>query len=144
MLIYPIHLEPDDNGTILASFPDVPEAVTYGDDAADAVNHAVGSLTAMFSAYMDDRQRIPMPSPLKGRPGVVLPVGVSAKILLWNVMFDAGLRKADLARKLDLSSDGGRGPASSSLPRAKPHRQEIETALAALGKKLVVGVREAA
>lgn len=141
MLIYPVHLEPDDNGTILATFPDVPEAVTYGDGAADAANHAVGSLTAMFSAYMDDRQRIPMPSALKGRPGVVLPAGISAKILLWNVMFDAGLRKADLARKLNLS------PSVVDRLLSLTHAsriEQIETALAALGKKLVVGVREAA
>jgi len=134
MLIYPVHLEPDDNNTILATFPDIPEAVTFGDDA-------VGALIAMFSAYMDDRQRIPMPSPLKGRPGVVLPVGVSAKILLWNVMFDAGLRKAALARKLNLSP-----PVIDrllSLTHAS-RIEQIETALAALGKKLVVGVREAA
>lgn len=141
MAIYPVHLDPDDNGTILATFPDVPEAVTYGDDAADAANHAVGALTAMFSAYMDDRQRIPMPSPLKGRPGVVLPVGVSAKILLWNAMFDAGLRKADLARKLNLSPS----VVDRLLRLTHASRiEQIETALAVLGKKLVVGVREGA
>ena len=141
MLIYPVHLEPDDNNTILVTFPDVPEAVTYGDDAADAGNHAVGALTAMFSAYMDDRQRIPMPSPLKGRSGVVLPVGISAKILLWNAMVDAGLRKADLARKLNLS------PSVIDRLLSLTHAsriEQIETALAALGKTLVVGVREAA
>lgn len=141
MLIYPVHLDPDDNGTVLATFPDIPEAATYGEDATDARNHAVGALTAMLSAYMDDRQRIPMPSPLKGRPGVVLPVGVSAKILLWNAMFDAGLRKADLARKLNLS------PSVVDRLLSLTHAsriEQIETALAALGKKLVVGVREAA
>ena len=141
MLIYPVHLEPDDNSTILVTFPDIPEAVTYGDDAADAVNHAAGALTAMFSAYMDDRQLIPMPSSLKGRPGVVLPVGVSAKILLWNAMLDAGMRKADLARRLNLS------PSVIDRLLSLTHAsriEQIETALAALGKKLVVGVREAA
>ena len=141
MLIYPIHLESDDNNTILATFPDVPEAVTFGDDAADAKNHAIGALIAMFSAYMDDRQRIPMPSPLKGRSCVVLPVGISAKILLWNAMFDAGLRKADLARKLNLS------PSVIDRLLSLTHAsriEQIETALAALGKKLVIGVREAA
>ncbi len=141
MLIYPVHLDPDDNGTVLATFPDIPEAVTYGDDATDAGNHAVGALTAMLSAYIDDRQRIPMPSPLKGRLGVVLPVGVSAKILLWNAMFDAGLRKADLARKLNLS------PSVVDRLLSLTHAsriEQIETALAALGKKLVVGVRQAA
>ena len=141
MLIYQAHLEPDDNDTILATFPDIPEAVTFGDDAADAKNHAVGAPIAMFSAHVDDRQRIPMPSPLKGRPGVVLPVGVSAKILLWNDMFDAGLHKADLARKLNLS------PSVIDRPLSLTHAsriEQIETALAALGKTLVVGVREAA
>lgn len=68
MLIYPVHLETDDNNTILVTFPDVPEAVTYGDDAADAKNRSIGALTAMFSAYMDDRQRIPMPSHSRGDP----------------------------------------------------------------------------
>jgi antitoxin HicB len=141
MLIYPVHLEPDDNHTILATFPDVPEAVTFGDDEADARGHAVGALTAVFSAYMDDRQRIPMPSPLKGRLGVILPVGLSAKILLWNAMLDADLRKADLARKLNLS------PTVIDRLLSLTHAsriEQIETALAALGKKLVVGVREAA
>ena len=141
MLIYPVDLEPDDNKTILATFPDVPEAATFGDDATDAKNHAVGALVAIFSAYMDDRQRIPMPSPLKGRSGVVLPAGVSAKILLWNAMFDAGLRKADLARKLNLS------PSVIDRLLSLTHAsriEQIETALAVLGKRLVVGVREAA
>ena len=32
MLIYPVHLEPDDNDTILATFPDVPEAVRLMED----------------------------------------------------------------------------------------------------------------
>jgi len=141
MLIYPVQLEPDDNETILATFPDVPEAVTFGDDEADAREHAVGALITIFSAYMDDRKRIPMPSPLRDRPGVVLPVGVSAKVLLWNSMLDAGMRKADLARRLNLSP-----PVIDrllSLTHAS-RIEQIETALAALGKKLVVGVREAA
>jgi antitoxin HicB len=82
-----------------------------------------------------------MPSPLKGRPGVILPVGLSAKILLWNAMLDAGLRKADLARKLNLSAS----VIDRLLSLTHASRiEQIETALAALGKKLVVGVREAA
>lgn len=141
MLIYPVHLQPEDNETVLATFPDVPEAVTFGDDETAAKNHVVGALIAIFSGYMDDRRRIPTPSPLKGRPGVVLPVGVSAKILLWNTMLDAGFRKADLARKLNLS------PSVIDRLLSLTHAsriEQIETALVALGKKLVVGVREAA
>jgi antitoxin HicB len=33
---YPVTLERDDNGTILVSFPDLPEAHTFGEDESDA------------------------------------------------------------------------------------------------------------
>ncbi|MEN6441055.1 MAG: hypothetical protein ABFD97_21005 [Syntrophobacter sp.] len=52
-----------------------------------------------------------------------------------------GLRKADLARKLNLS------PSVIDRLLSLTHAsriEQIETALAALGKKLVVDVREAA
>jgi antitoxin HicB len=141
MLIYPIHLEPDTNRTLLVSFPDIPEAVTFGEDVADARTHAVDALVAMFSAYIDDRRPIPMPSPLRGRTGVMLPAGISAKVLLWNTMVDKGLRKADLARRLNVSPT----VIDRLLNLSHASRiEQIETALAALGKRLVVGVREAA
>ena len=141
MLIYPVNLESDDNQTVLATFPDVPEAVTFGDDEQDALGHSTGALVTIFCGHMDDRRRIPMPSPLKGRPGVVLPAVVSAKVLLWNAMLDAGMRKADLARRLNLS------PTVIDRLLSLEHAsriEQVETALAVLGKKLVVGVREAA
>jgi len=67
MFTYPGSLEPDDNNTILATFPDVPEAVTFGDDAADGQKSPVGALIAIFSAYLDDRQRIPCHLHSRGR-----------------------------------------------------------------------------
>lgn len=141
MLIYPMELEPDTNDTLLATFPDVPEAVTYGGDEAEAKMYAVGALVTIFSACMDDRRQIPMPSALKGRNGVILPAVVSAKILLWNAMLDAGMRKADMARKLNLS------PSVIDRLLSLTHAsriEQIETALASLGKRLVVDVRTAA
>ena len=56
-------------------------------------------------------------------------------------MFDAGLRKADLARKLNLS------PSVVDRLLSLTHAsriEQIETALAPSGKKLFVGVREPA
>lgn len=141
MLVYPVQFELDTNGTVLVTFPDVPEAVTFGDDENDARSRAIDALIAMFSAYMDDRQMIPMHSPLEDRPSVVLPIGVASKVLLWNAMIEAGIRKADLARKLNLSP--------TVIDRLLNLRhasriEQIESAMAALGKRLVVGVLEAA
>ena len=141
MLIYPVELTPDDNGTLLVTFPDVPEAVTFGEDEAEALLMAEDALLVMLSAYMDDCQPIPAPSPLNGRLGVALKVVAAGKVALHNVLLAAGKRKADLARMLNLA------PTLVDRLLSLHHKsriEQIETALAALGKRLVVEVREAA
>ena len=59
---YPVHLEPDDNGTILVSFPDFPDAHTFGTDRADALAHAADALATIVEAYRTDGRPIPAPS----------------------------------------------------------------------------------
>lgn len=141
MLIYPVELTPDDNDTLLVTFPDVPEAVTFGEDEAEALLMAEDALLVMFSAYMEDRQRIPEPSPLNCRPGVALKVVASAKIALYNALLAAGKRKPDLARMLNLTAI--QVDHLLSLYH-KTRIEQIETALAVLGKRLIVEMREAA
>ena len=141
MLIYPVELTPDDNDTLLVTFPDVPEAVTFGEDEAEALLMAEDALLVMFSAYMEDRQRIPEPSPLNRRPGVALKVTASAKIALYNALLAAGKRKPDLARMLNLTAI--QVDHLLSLYH-KTRIEQIETALAVLGKRLIVEMREAA
>ncbi|MGO9768102.1 MAG: type II toxin-antitoxin system HicB family antitoxin, partial [Roseiarcus sp.] len=41
---YAVTLAPDDNGTILVTVPDIPEAVTFGDDRDDALARAVDAI----------------------------------------------------------------------------------------------------
>ncbi len=141
MLIYPVKLTPDDNGTLLVTFPDVPEAVTFGDDEAEALLRAEDALLVMLSAYMDDHQPIPEPSPLDGRPGVALKVVAAGKVALHNTLLATGKRKADLARMLNLA------PTLVDRLLSLHHKsriEQIETALAVLGKRLVIEVRQAA
>ena len=141
MLIYPVELTRDDNGTLLVTFPDIPEAITFGEDETEALLMAEDALLVMLSAYMDDRQPIPEPSPLNGRPGVALKVVAAGKVALHNAMLAAGKRKADLARMLNLA------PTLVDRLLSLHHKsriEQIETALAVLGKRLVVEVREAA
>ena len=68
MLAYPMVLEPDDNGTLLVTFPDVPEAVTFGENEADALKHAVEALETMLAARIADQEDLPLPSPAQERP----------------------------------------------------------------------------
>jgi antitoxin HicB len=103
--------------------------------------HAVEASVARFSAFVDERQPLPMLRPSRGAAGVVLPVRVAAKALLWNVTIDDGLGKADLAPKLNVFPN----------VRDRIHKlnlasriEQNEAALALLGKRLAVGVRQIA
>ncbi len=141
MLVYPVVLEPDDNGTLLVTFPDVPEAVTFGGDEDDALMRAVDALETMLAARMADREDIPLPSPAEGRPAVALPALTTAKVLLYRTMREAGVTKAELARRL-----GWHGPQVDRLLDLNhaSRLDQIEAALATLGKRLDVRMSDAA
>ena len=137
MFAYPVILTPDDNDTLMVTFPDIPEAITYGETEAEALVWALDALETMLESYMDDKQRIPYPSPADGRPVVVLPVVAAGKVVLYNTLLEAGKRKADLARLLNLSPTVVDRLLSL---RHKSKIEQIETALAIFGKRLVVDV----
>jgi antitoxin HicB len=99
MWAYPITIEPDDNGTLLVSFVDIPEAHTFADDADEITARATDCVLTALEGYMKDRRPIPPPSgELTG--AVRLPPLAGAKIELYEAMRNAGVRKAELARRL--------------------------------------------
>ena len=141
MLAYPVDLERDTNGTLLVTFPEFAEAVTFGDDESDALLRAVDALETVLAARIDDREEIPLPSPAAGRPSVVLPALTAAKVLLYRAMRERGVRKADLARRL-----GWHGPQIDRLLDLNhaSRLDQIEAAFAALGKRLTPDLADAA
>ena len=133
MLAYPIHLEPDDNDTLLATSPDFPELVTFGDDRDEALARAVDALEEAVAARMYDREDIPMPS--QGADCVALPALITAKIMLYQGMREQGIGKAELARRL--------GWTLTQVDRAMGinHRSrldDMDAALRAVGQHLTV------
>ena len=107
MLAYPLPLEPADNGTLLVTFPDIPEAVTFGEDQGDALQRAVDALETMLAARIADWEDVPLLSAAEGRPCAVLSALATAKVLLYLAMREGGVSNAELARRL-----GGRHPRS--------------------------------
>jgi antitoxin HicB len=141
MLAYPVILEPDDNGTVLVTFPDVPEAVTFGEDESDAFKRAVDALETMLAARIADREEVPLPSAAMGRPCAVLPALATAKVLLYRAMRELDVSKAELARRLGWHDH----QVDRLLDLSHPSRlDQIETALAALGKRLDIRMSDAA
>lgn len=126
----------------MVTFPDVPEAITQGDDVQDALGHAVCALETALMIYMSRRQ--PLPRPSRVRPGgraVTLPALTEAKVALYEALRQAGMRKAELARSLGWHTT----QVDRLLDLSHASRlDQIEAALAALGRRLVVSVRRAA
>ena len=140
MLIYPVKLQ-DDEGTTLVTFPDVPEAITYGDTEPEARKHAVDALEAIFMAYIEDKRPIPMPSQPRGRSTIALPGLVGAKIAIYNAMLTKRVSKTDLAERLNCHLP----QIDRLLDLYHASRfDQIERALAALGLALHMDVRKAA
>ena len=99
MFDYPVTLTPDD-GIILVTFPDVPEAITFGADEDEALLQAVDALGTALSFYVDGRKPLPTPSPAEGRP-VVRPSALEcAKLGIYQAMTEQGIKKSELARRL--------------------------------------------
>lgn len=138
---YPVVLTPDDNDTVMVTFPDIPEAVTFGDDEDDALANAVDALETMIAAYIGDRQDVPAPSPAEGRPTVALTLLGSLKLAVYQAMRAQGWKKADLARALHVD------PRQVDRLLDLRHNStvtQLEQALAACGKRAEVETRELA
>jgi len=141
MLAYPVELEADDNGTVLVTFVDVSEAITFGVDKGEALLRAVDAFETALAGYIADRRDIPEPSPAKRRPTVSPTPLAAAKIALYQTMRAQGVSKAALGRRL-----GWHMPqVDRLLDLAHASRlDQIDTALRILGKALSVDVHDAA
>jgi antitoxin HicB len=138
---YPVERIEEENGTVTAVVPDIAGVHSFCDDPGEALARVVDAIESMAMALMTDREDIPAPSPANGRPTVALPVLKTAKIGLYRAMREAGIGKAELARRL--------GWHLPQVDRAFDLKHAsrldmIETALRALGKQLSVEIEEAA
>ncbi len=139
---YAVTLERDDNDTLIAELPGLPEVTTYGTDEADALARALDAALTVLAHRMKDGEAIPPgDAGPHSRPAVTLPSLAAAKIEVYRAMKASGVRKAELARRLDCHrSDIDR---LLSL-RHGTRMTTIDKAMTALGRTLVVSSRAAA
>ena len=137
---YAVSLSPDDNGTILVTVPDIPEAITFGEDRDDALARAVDAIETAIMAAMAAREDVPSPR-ARGGDHVTLPALSAAKIELYQAMRAEGVGKAALAKQL--------GVALPQIDRMLDLRHSsrldaIERAFASLGRALTIVIKSAA
>lgn len=130
------------SGTYTVTFPDFDWGVTQGDDLDDAMYMARDMLKIFLEDCIEHRKPLPKPSK-KGRGYriVSLPALEEAKVVLYASVREAGLRNADLARRL-------RQPVAHVDRlldlRRRSKMDELETAFGVLGKSISIEVRSAA
>ena len=138
MYNYAIRFEQDNTPGLAVFCRDLPELSSYGDDLEHAMREAVDGIETALSIYVDQRKPIPRATPpLDGEQVVYLPAVTVAKIVLWNTMMERDMRKADLRRLLGVHQVQG-DRLVDFLHTSK--MEQVEAALAALGKRLAVSV----
>ncbi len=139
---YPVILTPDENGTIIAEFPDIPEAITVGADSTNALEWAQDAVVVALSGYMNEHRNIPKPSlPADGQKTINLPPQIAMKLAIYQGMRDQGITQASLGRRMNIDDRQVRRILELD------HNTTLSNlvgALKALGKELVIDIREAA
>jgi len=130
------------SGSYTVTFPDFDWGVTQGDDLDDAMEMARDMLRILLEDCIEHRKALPKPSKrVRGYRVVSLRALEDAKVVLYAAVREAGLRNADLARRL-------RQPVAHVDRlldlRRRSKMDEIETAFGVLGKSIGIEVRSAA
>lgn len=141
MYNYAIRFEKDTTPGLAVFCRDLPQLNSFGDDEQHAISEAVDAIETTLSIYVDERRAIPEATPpLAGEHVIHLPAVTVAKIALWNAMAERDMRKADLRRLLGVHQVQG-DRLVDFLHTSK--MEQVEAALAALGKRLTVSVEAA-
>jgi len=141
--IYPATLTPDtEEGGFVVTFIDVPEAITQGEEVEDARREATDCLEEAIANRIVMGLPIPCPSPVKkGRYTVPLTAQTAAKAALYVALQEAKVTKTELAKRLQCDEKEVRRLLDPRHPSKLPR---IESALAAVGQRLIVSMESAA
>ena len=142
LLHYPAVFRKDEDGRFVVRFPDLPGAVTDGANAQEAMEEAIDCLGSYISVSMHGKEVIPVASVPTARQRVIpVPLWIAPKFALYQEMRAQGVSNRELARRLGVTEAVVRrmlNPNHASKPG------KIELALAALNKRVELGVADAA
>jgi antitoxin HicB len=138
--LYPVRLEADEIGRLVVHFPDLPEALTDGADAAEALAEASDCLSEALAGRIHRQEDIPIPSPLRrGMYAVEPEPTIALKAALYAALTGQAMSTAGLAQRLGIDE---RQAARLIDPKARTPLSKLEAALSALGYTIGIEVRD--
>ena len=139
--VYRAEFEHGDPRGIVVSFPDVPEAITQGDDEVDARAMAEEALGLALLTYPE--RGLPLPRP-KARGRDLVPVSVApdvaAKLAVLEAFREAGITKSELGRRINKDEKEVCRILHPTHPTKLP---ALTATLLALGQRLVISMEKA-
>ena len=139
---YPVILKPDTNGSAIAQFPDIPEAITVGTDETNALEWALDALVVALIGYIEEKRDIPSPSKSrKGQKTIHLPPQVAMKLAIYQGMRDQHITQAELGKRMNIDGRQIRRILNLDHNTSFSH---LVRALKCLGKELVIDIQNAA
>jgi antitoxin HicB len=135
---YPALLEPEPEGGFTITFPEAGIAASYGRTWEEALVQAEDLLEEAVLGFIAHEEEVPLPAPVSEgdlRPLIFLPPLTAAKLALFRALCEEGITKVELGRRMNVSPErvqrlfDGRHPALL---------KQIETALRALGRRLII------
>lgn len=140
---YPASFLPEENGQgFHVRFPDLPEALTGGDDLEDTLIQAIDCLAEAIAGRISRADAIPPPSKARrGQHLIGVPLYLAPKLALYLAMRERGMPNTELAKLLGVSETVVRRMLN---PKHDTKPERMQSALAAMGKRIVVTFEGAA
>ncbi|HEX2652374.1 MAG TPA: type II toxin-antitoxin system HicB family antitoxin, partial [Xanthobacteraceae bacterium] len=98
--MYGAIFEPGDKRGVVVSFPDVPEAITQGDDETDARAMAEEALGLALLTYPERSMPLPRARARKGVVMIAPAPDVAAKLAVLEAFQEAEISKSELGRRI--------------------------------------------
>ena len=142
---YPASFLREDNGQgFHVRFQDLPEALTGGDDLEDTLMQAADCLAEALAGRIVRGDAIPAPSRLRrSQYSIGVPLYLAPKLALYLAMRESRMRNTELAKRLGVS-ETETVVRRMLAPKHSTKPERIQAALAALGKRIVIGFEDAA
>jgi antitoxin HicB len=140
---YPAIFEPAEEGGFVITLPDFGWGISQGDTEEESRKMATALLQTVVQEHIRKSAELPRASKPRGRKYrmIRLPALQTAKAELYREFLRSGIRKAELARRLDIPK--------TVVDRLfdlnhKSRLEQIEAAFRALGKELQIHIADAA
>jgi len=123
-------------------FPDLKGTNTGADTLDGALDEAADCLGSYLAMLIANRKPIPDPSAAKGKQRLIaVPLWIAPKVALYRALQEQGVSNSELARRLGVRETIVRRMLD---PDHATKSSRIESALRAVGKRLLVAIDDAA